>query len=186
MSQENLKIVRKPLAVREQSSRSLDQRLVLRFPRLFDIYARWLGRLPPTSRVRQAVVWRGARLGMEAFNRRDVDVAATFGSPDFEFHPPREFVEAGFLEPCYRGPAGFRRYVSAWSDAVGFRVEPVELIDLGDRLVLLAELPARGQTSGVPLSGQIATVSELKDGRAIRVQAYLDHTEALEAVGLGE
>jgi len=62
----------------------------------------------------------------------------------------------------------------------------VALIDLRDRLGLLAELPTRGQTSGVPLSGQIATVSELKGGRAIRVRAYLDHAEALEAVGLGE
>jgi ketosteroid isomerase-like protein len=125
---------------------------------------------------------------MEAFNRRDVDAAVNPGSPDFEYIPPREFVEAGFLEPCYRGPAGFRKYVSAWSEVFGadLRVEPVELIDLGDRIVLLAEFPARAQASGVPFTGKIATVSVLKDGRAIRVQTYLDHAEALDAVGLRE
>ena len=44
----------------------------------------------------------------------------------------------------------------------------------------------RGQASGVPFDGTIATVSELKDGKAVRVRAYLDHGEALAAVGLTE
>jgi hypothetical protein len=65
-------------------------------------------------------------------------------------------------------------------------VEPVELIDLGDRIVLLADLPTRAQASGVPFTGKIATVTVLKGGKAIRVQAYFDHAEALEAVGLTE
>jgi ketosteroid isomerase-like protein len=189
MSQQSVEIVRKPLRARERSGRTLDQRLALRFPRLSDAYARLIiARLPPTSRVRQAAIWRGSRLGMEAFNRRDIEAAVSYGHADFEYHPPREFVEVGFFEPCYRGAAGFRRYVSAWSDVFGpdLRAEPVELIDLGDRIVLLAELPARAQASGIPFTGTIATVSLLKDGKVIRVQAYLDHGEALAAVGLSE
>jgi ketosteroid isomerase-like protein len=188
MSQENVEVVRKPLRVREQSSRTLDQRLVLRFPRLADAYARWIGRLPPTSRVRQAVMWRSTRLGMEAFNRRDVDAAVGPGTPDFEYIPPREWVDAGFFEPRYRGPVGFGEYMSTWFDVVGadLRLEPVELIDLGERIVLLAEFAARGQASGAPFTGTIATVAVLKGGRAIRVQAYSHHAEALEAVGLRE
>ena len=59
---------------------------------------------------------------MEAFNRRDIDAAVSYGHPDFEYDPPREFVEAGFFEACYRGAAGFRNYVSTWSDVVGVRV----------------------------------------------------------------
>ena len=105
---------------------------------------------------------------------------------EFEFQPPPDFVEAGFFEPYYRGAAGFREYVSAWSEVFGsdLRVEPVELIDMSDRVVLLAELPARAQASGVPFTGKIATVSVLEHGKAIRVQTYLDHAEALEAAGL--
>ena len=180
-------VVRKPLAVRERSRRTLDERLAVRFPRLFDPFARLIGRLPPTSRVRQAVVWRGTRLAQEAFNRRDVDAAVLPGSLDLEFYPPREMVEAGFFEPCYRGRAGFHQYVSVWSDVFAdIRVEPLELIDLGDRVVLLADLPGRGQGSGAPFMGKIATVTVLKEGKAIRVQAYLDHAQALEAVGLRE
>jgi hypothetical protein len=125
---------------------------------------------------------------MEAFNRRDLDVAVSPGTSDFEYIPPREFVEAGFTEPCYRGPAGYRKFVSAWSDVFGpdFRVQDAELIDLGDHIVMLADLPWRGQASGVSSTGQIAWVSVLKDGRAIRTQTYLNHSEALEAAGLRE
>ena len=66
------------------------------------------------------------------------------------------------------------------------RVEPVELIDLWDRLVVLADLPVRGRASGVPLTEKFAGVYTLRDGRTVRQQDYLDHAQALEAVGLGE
>jgi hypothetical protein len=125
---------------------------------------------------------------MEAFNRRDVEAAVGPGSPDFEYIPPREWVEAGFFEPCYRGPVGFATYMGTWFDVVGadLRIEPVELIDLGDRIAMLAEFGGSGQASGAPFTGKIATVSVFQHGKAIRVQAYLDYAEALEAVGLRE
>jgi ketosteroid isomerase-like protein len=63
-------------------------------------------------------------------------------------------------------------------------LEPTELIDLGDRFVLLADMPMRAQASGVPLTETYACVSTLKDGRVIRQQAFLDQAEALESVGL--
>jgi hypothetical protein len=98
MSQENVEVVRKPLRVRERSSRALDERLLM-FPRLAAAYvprvARLIDRLPPSSRLRQAVLWRSMRATMEAWNRRDLDVALLGQHPDCKHHPPREFVEAG-------------------------------------------------------------------------------------------
>jgi ketosteroid isomerase-like protein len=182
-------IVRKPLRVRERSSRTLDQRLALRFPRLADTYVRLIGRLPPTSRLRQAAVWRAVRLGAEARNRRDLDAFQLGRRPDAEFHPGREYVEAGLVEPCYRGAAGYRDFfVSSWFDAWGAsgRMQPVELIDLGDRLVLLGALPTSGRASGLAFSQEYAWVFTLKDGSVIWQQDYLHHAEALEAVGLRE
>lgn len=124
----------------------------------------------------------------EAFNRRDLDAALTGTSRDVEFRPPREWVEVGFFAAGYRGRVGFREYVSTWSDVWGadLRMESVELIDIGDRLVLLGDLPTSGTASGVSFTGKFATVSELKDGMTIRVQMYSDHAEALEAAGLRE
>ena len=65
-------------------------------------------------------------------------------------------------------------------------LDPVELIDLGDRLVVLADAPMRAQGSGIALTEAFAVVSTLKDGRVIRYQEYFDHAEALSAVGLSE
>ena len=73
MSQENVEVVRKPLRVRERSRRTLDQRLSLRFPGLAAAFLRRILKLPPSSRLRQATLWRGVRLGLEAYNRRDLD-----------------------------------------------------------------------------------------------------------------
>jgi ketosteroid isomerase-like protein len=186
MSQENVEIVRKPLQVRERSRRTLDQRLLLRFPRLTAAYFRLIGRLPPSSRVRQAALWRGMQLGLEAYNRRDLEVVSISFGPDLEYYPYREFVEAGLTEPCYHGPAGYRAYIESTYEVWGadVRLEPTELIDLGDRLVVLADMPMRAQASGIALAQKYACVSTLKDGRVIRQHDFLDHADALEAAGL--
>jgi ketosteroid isomerase-like protein len=188
MSQENLEIVRRPLRVRERSSRTLDQRLSLRFPRLAAAYLRRIGKLPPSSRLRQAALSRAVRLASEAYNRRDLDAVVIGYHPEVEYHPARSWVEAGFFEPCYRGPEGYRTYVAITSEVFGAEVhfKPVELIDLGERIVVLANVPMRAQASGVPLTEAFAYVSTWQDGRVIHLQEYYDHAEALEAVGLPE
>ena len=186
MSQESVDVVRMPLRARERASRTLDQRLSLRFPRLFAGYARWLARLPPSSRLRQASVRRAVALSIEAYNRRDLEAFAIGSAAQFEYHPARNVVEAGLVEPCYRGREGHRQYVAATAEVWGAEVhlKPVELIDLGDRLVVLADAPMRAQGSGVSLTEAFAVVSTIKDGKIVRYQEYFDHAEALEAVGL--
>jgi ketosteroid isomerase-like protein len=181
-------IVRKPLRARERSSRTLDQRLALRFPRLAAATARMIGKLPPGSRLRQAAVWRSARLGVEAYNRRDLDAVVIGWHPEFEYLPGRAWVEAGLVEQCYRGLEGYRKYIAGVDQVWGGEnyLKPVELIDLGERLVILADGSMRAQASGVPLTEAFASVSTLKDGRLVRQQEYYDHAEALEAVGLSD
>jgi hypothetical protein len=179
-------VVRKPLAVREHSSRTLDQRIAIRFPRLNAAILRLFTRLPPTSRVRQAALWRATRMAIEAYNRRDLDAVVTGFHPNLEYYPYREFVEAGLAEPCYHGPSGYRAYIEATYDVWGteVRLYPTELIDLGDRMLLLADMPMRAQGSGVPLTETYATIATLTDGGVIRQQDFLNQAEALEAVGL--
>jgi ketosteroid isomerase-like protein len=188
MSQENVEALRTPLRVRERSSRTLDQRLAVRFPRLAAPSFRLLGLLPPRSRIRQAVLRRAVRLMVEAYNRRDLDAVTIAYHPDLEYYPYREFVEAALAEPCYHGPSGYKAYIDATQDVWGneVRLEPTKLIDMGDRVVLLADMPMRAQASGIPLAQTYAGVSTLKDGRVIRQRDFLNHAEALEAVGLRE
>jgi ketosteroid isomerase-like protein len=179
-------VVRKPLRAGARSSRTLDQRVSLRFPRLAAASFRLIARLPPTSRLRQAALWRGMRLATEAYNRGDLDAVAIAYHPDLEYYPYREFVEAALAESCYRGPSGYRAYITATYEVwgAGVQLHPTELIDLGDRLVLLADMPMRAQASGISLSERYAGVMALRDGRVIRQHDYLNQAEALETVGL--
>ena len=64
------------------------------------------------------------------------------------------------------------------------RFQPTELIDLGDRFVVLADAPLRAQGSGVPLTLEFAYVTTLKDGLIARQQEFHDHAEALIAAGV--
>jgi ketosteroid isomerase-like protein len=178
-------MVRKALRVGDRSSRTLDERMFIRFPRLAAASYRRIARLPPTSRLRQAALWRGVRLAVEAYNRGDLAAAAVGFHPDLEYRPYREFVEAGLTEPSYHGPSGYIAYITAtyevWGD--GVKLHPTELIDLGDRLVLLADMPMQAQASGVSLSERYGSVMTISDGRVVHVQDYLDQAEALQAVG---
>jgi ketosteroid isomerase-like protein len=179
-------IVRKPLRVRERSRRTAEQWALLRFPAFAAACFRLVGRLPPSSRLRQAALWRAIRIGLEAYNRRDLAVAAAGFHQELEYYPYREFVEAGLAEPCYRGPAGYRAYIESTYDVwgAGVQLHPTELIDLGDRLVVLADMPMRAQASGVALDEAYASVWELKEGKIVRAHDYLRHDEALRAAGL--
>jgi ketosteroid isomerase-like protein len=188
MSQENVKIARTPLRARKRSSRALDERVSLRFPRLAAANARRIGNLPPRSRLRQAALRRTAERVLEAYNRRDLDAVTIGCHREFEYRPGRQWVEAGLVEPSYRGLDGYRRYIASVDEVWGGenQLRPVELIDLGEQIVMLADGTMRAQASGVPLTEAFALVSTLKDGRAIHLQEYYDHDEALKAVGLPE
>jgi ketosteroid isomerase-like protein len=185
MSEENEGIVRKPLRVRERSRRTLDQRLALRFSGLPAAGARLFAKLPPTSRIRQALLSRTVRLNAEAFNRRDFPALLLSYHPQAEFRIPRVLAESNILHTSYRGYDGyvefFREWLSAWGE---YRMRPTEVIDLGDRIVIFDEIRSRGATSGAPLIQEHALVLSLKDGPVILSQEYFDPAEALAAVGL--
>jgi ketosteroid isomerase-like protein len=61
-----------------------------------------------------------------------------------------------------------------------------EVRDLGDQVLVLGRLLARGLGSGVPVDESIAIVHGLREGLIVSVRVYLDHAEALKAVGLTE
>jgi hypothetical protein len=186
MSPTDVTPVRQPLQARDGAGRTLDQRLFVRFPRLASALFRLGAKRPPSSRLRRTGLARAAEIGAEAYNRRDLDVVVLAYHPELEYCPARNWVEAGFFEPCYHGPDGYRKYVAITAEVFGGEVYfmPEELVDLGDRFVMLAHVPMRAQASGIELTETFAYVAQLKDGLVIRMQEYYDHQEALAAAGL--
>ena len=74
-------------------------------------------RLPPRSRIRQALGWRAVRLGYEAFDRRDFDATLINYHREVQLFPPAALVEACIVESSYRGHDGYRRYFREWLSA---------------------------------------------------------------------
>ena len=60
-----------------------------------------------------------------------------------------------------------------------------EFIDAGDRVVVLQREYQRSK-SGAELVIDTATILDLRDGRIVRIQGYMNPAEALEAAGLSE
>jgi ketosteroid isomerase-like protein len=186
MSQENVEIVRQPIAVRAQSRRRLEERLGLRFPRALSFLARMVWQLPPRSRLRQAIIRRAVRLGTEATNRGDYEATFTLFHPDIELIPAPEQVGLG-QDPLYRGRAERLRFQRRWSAEWGeFQFEPEEIVDLGSRLLLVGRIEASGLSSGAAVDSEWATLFTISAGRVIREQPFFDRAKALQAAGLRE
>jgi ketosteroid isomerase-like protein len=66
------------------------------------------------------------------------------------------------------------------------RVEPEEFRDLGDDVLVIGRLYARGRDSGVEIESATAWLITLRGGRLVRSRDYLDPQDALEAAGLSE
>jgi ketosteroid isomerase-like protein len=125
------------------------------------------------------------RRATEAINRRDVDAMLEVLDPEVEYYAALPAL--GGSAAVYHGHAGVRELFRDLFDVLDeFHVEYSEIRDLGDRIVAIGRLRTRGKGSGVETESPFGTVSDGKDGKAIRVRAYLDPNEALEAAGLSE
>jgi len=121
------------------------------------------------------------RRAAAAFNAGDRDRLLGLFDPEIEYRSPME-------QRTYRGIEGMLRYRSD-VDAVleDFHTEEDRFVDVGGNRVLhLYRLLGRGAGSGVPVSRQNAILWEVRNGKLLRGQAYLEQREALEAVGLSE
>lgn len=185
-SREEVEVVRQPLSARERSRRAPEEWLAPHLPRLFNLGARVLFRLSPRSRLRRALLRRSVCVGQATYNRRDFEALLHLYHPDVEVHSPKEWMALGDFDPVYRGHEGLLRFYRQWADVwADNRAEPRELIDLGDRLLLLGEITARGGGSGIEVGRSYAMLWHNRRGKLAREQVFNDPTEALETVGLG-
>jgi len=77
----------------------------------------------------------------------------------------------------------YEREAEAWDRQ---RIQPERLIDAGDRVVVFQREYQRGRTSGLELVVETAAVVDLRNGRIVRIQGYMNRAAALRAAGLSE
>jgi hypothetical protein len=87
----------------------------------------------------------------------------------------------------YRGRDAVHRFWREWLAAwETFRFD-YELVDAGDRVVMLLDPRMRGRSTGIDVPfGNIAWVYTYRGGLLVRMKLYMDQPEALKAVGLAE
>jgi ketosteroid isomerase-like protein len=125
-----------------------------------------------------------ARKGNEAFNHRDADLWLTYAVPDIEWIPAGP---AAIERTIYRGRDEVANgLASLWETWDVFRLEEGEVRDLGDSVLWLGRARLRGSASQVELDQEFAIHFLVRDGKFIRVHAFLTWADALEAVGLQE
>jgi len=124
---------------------------------------------------------------LEAWQRDDLDSYLSLIDPDVEWLTAIE-RGLGLAGSAYYGHDGIRELWNLWRTEVeDFLIETDEIRDLGDERVLqLAHMRFRGRASGIMVESQLALVLTLRNGRIVRSEDYLSHSEALKAVGLKE
>ena len=121
----------------------------------------------------------------ELLERRDWDSMGDLFDPNVEQHGTVGGVEEGNVA------RGFRQVRQIWEqedDEIWdeHRLDPQELIDAGDRVVVFQREYQRGKSSGVELVVDTASIIDLRGGRVVRMQGYMDRAAALRAAGLPE
>ena len=187
MSQENEKAVqgvRIPLIPDTRRRRTLDERILVRFPALARRLSAVQARLPRHSRLRRAMLVRFFCQGYAAANRRDFDLLVIGLDPGIELHP---IAMAPDMDAIYHGHAGYREAWRALLESFeDLRLDPQEFLDLGDRLLVTIEWSGHGAESGVSIGQQGFQLFTMRRGLIVRHDDFFDRAVALEAAGLSE
>ena len=118
----------------------------------------------------------------EALNRGDISQVLEVIDEDIVWQEGALSPEAG----SHRGRESFEAFFRSWLASFDeFTIEPLEVIERGEVLVAVVRQSGRGQASGIEVSVEIAHAWTIRDGRAVRWEAFGGREEALDALATG-
>ncbi|MEK6252717.1 MAG: nuclear transport factor 2 family protein [Actinomycetota bacterium] len=123
------------------------------------------------------------RAGYEAGSRGDLEGAFRDVHPDFELQAADRVPSPG----TYRGPEEARRFIEDMLEPFEeVTAEPEEFFENGDRIAVILHLRYRPRGSSAEMENRVGHLWTMRDGKAARLQIFLEREKALEAAGLRE
>jgi ketosteroid isomerase-like protein len=124
------------------------------------------------------------RRGYEAFAEGDIEAALAMFHPDIQIEDHDRSLET---PTTYQGRDGFLTlFATVNAGFADVRYAPQEVTAVGDRVLAEVRRTGRGEASGAQVDERQFHVWDVVAGRAVRFRVYLDHDQALAAVGLRE
>lgn len=121
---------------------------------------------------------------LEAFNSSRYDVCLEMLDPEVEWQPPADAFDRGLLHGPDEVASQFRTWLGAWDY---YRVEPEEMVEVGEEVVVVSREIARGRGSGAEVQARRVTgVYTVRDGKVVRLRTFADKASALSAIGFTE
>jgi ketosteroid isomerase-like protein len=124
----------------------------------------------------------------DAWMAREYEAIFAALDPDIRLQPDPEAWWVG-IDQDYLGHDGITRYMRAVYEAFeDYRPEIEQLLDAGGgRVLTLAVEHGRGRGSGADVqAAKTGHLWTLRDGKAVRLDLFMDRARALEAAGLSE
>jgi ketosteroid isomerase-like protein len=123
---------------------------------------------------------------MAALNQGEIAALLAIADPSVEYASYLASVSGG--AGAYRGHDGIRQFLRDLEEAWDwFRVEVDELRDLGECVLMVGRLQAKGRTSGLEVAKELAWILDFRTGigpgRFMRVRYFGTVAEALAAAG---
>ncbi len=119
------------------------------------------------------------RAGFAAHNRGDIDALVEIYDEDAVFET--------LLLGTHHGKEAIRRlYEENQANQTDYRIEPVEMIDAGDRVITVVEFGGAGPVSEIALADRMAFLHTLKSGLVVREQAFRNKQDAVRAAGMAD
>ena len=118
------------------------------------------------------------REGYAAFNRGDLGAVLDSVAPGFVLTDREEVPDPGTYRGLEETLEAFGGVRAEFDDYV---IEPVEMVDGGDWVVVTAHQSGVGKASGVRVEGEVFHLWRVRDGKAVGLHAFSTREEALAA-----
>jgi ketosteroid isomerase-like protein len=112
---------------------------------------------------------------LDAYNRRDVSRLCELMTAEVDLQPPVSWLTGR----AYRGHSGIAEWLRDLDESFArAQITPLELTDLGDRVLALTRFEVEGHESGVSFPSDLGLVLGVDGGRIASWVGFMSHAEA--------